>query len=1147
MSNFKFLHKEWLSLYQKLKTAEERVNLEPVSTASYCRLVLEEAMYLIYDLEHIDKPFNTELVNLMTTEEIKSIIPFSLLEGLHIVRKTGNNASHYGQRISSKDANISIRYIYDFVKWFALNYSKETPDLPALFDTDFIPKLGEKQRQLKELQEEQNKAYQLLLEQVAELEKEKEIIIAKAQESEATLEALKQQNKEAVVKLKKQKQSRLRKLSSEFTEAETRQHLIDVDLKEAGWNDLREGRELEYPVSGMPLTADNPKGNGFVDYVLWGDDGKPLAIIEAKRTTKDIEIGKHQAFLYANCLEKMHGQRPVIFYTNGYETKIWEDTFYSSPRRVYGFYTKEELQWLIQKRATIKDIRKATINTAIVNRPYQFLAIQSVAEDFVTENANGICGSKRRALLVMATGSGKTRTIAALVDVLFKNNWVKRVLFLADRNALVRQAKKNFSEYLPDLTAIDLTEEKENDTTRLVFSTYPTMMNKIDNIRNSEERFYGVGHFDLIIVDEAHRSIYNRYKAIFEYFDASIIGLTATPKDGIDHNTFELFGCSNEDPTFLYELNEAVPTYLSPYKNIDITTKFIREGIKYNELSDSEKVKYEETFADKTTGIFPEEIRANEMNKRLFNKDTINKVLDTLMEQGLKIEGGDKLGRTLIFAVNQTHAKFIVDCFLERYPEKPSGFIAMIHNEVSHAQSLIDAFCDAYQENNPQIVVSVDMMDTGIDAPRVLNLVFFKVVRSYAKFWQMIGRGTRLCPDVYGPNQPKDYFLIFDVCKNFEFFDIEKKGRETKILKPVTQQIFEDRLHLSRLLAETGEPEDIELSNSLRDVLHYAVVNLDRNRFQVAMQLRHVEEFSKRERWNNLDSNDVHIIEEFLSELPVAESINESARRFDLMMIKLQIATLMANSYKVKYQETLVEISEALSRKYTIPAVLRAKDLIEDIKRQDFFREISQKKLNEIREELRELIQYLETKNKEVIYSDILDEDIISILTEPQIVSNYGNAYRRRVESFIRENKHNLTISKLLSNQPITEKELKQLEQILFDGTERGTISDFTKEYGAEPLGKFVRSILGLEVKAAQEAFSDFLQAGNLRADQMTFIQNIITHLTKNGTIDTEMLFESPFTDINDRGLMGVFDDGDAHKVISIIEQINQNAGIAMA
>jgi type I restriction enzyme R subunit len=1144
MSNFKFLQQEWMSLYSKLKTAEERVIIEPVSAASYCRLVLEECMHLIYDLEHIEKPFNTELVNLMNEEGIKNVIPYHLREGLHIVRKTGNNAAHYGNRITSKEALISIRYIYDFTKWFALNYSKSAPELPDLFDDLKIPKLGEKQRLIREQQQEQEKVYQQLLEQVAKLQEEKESILAKAQESESTLAAFKLQTEQAVAQLKKQKQSRLKPIATEFTEAQTRQHLIDVDLKEAGWFTLTEGRDLEYPVTGMPVTADNPRGNGFVDYVLWDDNGKPLALIEAKRTTKDVEIGKHQATLYANCLEKMHGQRPIIFYTNGYETKIWEDTFYSSPRRVYGFYTKEELQWLIQKRGTIKDIRKATINTAIANRPYQFEAINRVAETFVTDGSNGLCGNKRRALLVMATGSGKTRTAAALVDVLFKNNWVKRVLFLADRNALVRQAKNNFSEYLPDLSSIDLTEEKENDTTRLVFSTYPSMMNRIDSIRNAEERFYGVGHFDLIIVDEAHRSIYNRYKAIFDYFDASVVGLTATPKDGIDHNTFELFGCSNEDPTFLYELHQAVPQYLNPYKNIDITTNFLREGIKYKDLTDKEKEKFEQTFEDKTTGLFPEEIRANAMNKWLFNKDTVNKVLDALMQNGLKIEGGDKLGRTIIFAVNQNHAKFIVDCFTERYPDKPAGFISMIHNEVSHAQSLIDAFCDKYKENNPQIAVSVDMMDTGIDAVRILNLVFFKVVRSYAKFWQMIGRGTRLCENVFGPNQPKDHFLIFDVCGNFDFFEVQKQGKETKIGKPITQQIFESRVHLSRLLTETDEEGDLELSNSLRDLLHKSITQLDKSRFQVAMNLKYVDEFSSRTRWNNLDSNDVHVLEEYLSDLPIPESINEMARRFDLMMLKLQMATLMLSGTKKKFEETLIDIAEGLSLKYTIPAVLRSKPLIESIKKQDFYKGISQKKLDSIREELRELVQYLESSNRAIIYTNLQDSEITLSFNEPDLSSNYGASYRRRVESFIRENKHQLTISKLQSNEPITAKELKVLEDILFDGDVRGTRSDFVKEFGEEPLGVFIRGIIGLDVKAAQNAFAEFLQAGSLRADQMTFIQNIITYLTKNGTIEPSMLFEPPFTDMNDQGLLGLFDDGDAHKVISIIERINENAMI---
>jgi type I restriction enzyme R subunit len=742
----------------------------------------------------------------------------------------------------------------------------------------------------------------------------------------------------------------------------------------------------------------------------------------------------------------------------------------------------------------------------------------------------------------MATGSGKTRTAAALTDILFKNNWVKRVLFLADRNALVRQAKGNFSEYLPEISAIDLTKEKENDITRLVFSTYPSMMNKIDNARTGDERFYGVGHFDLIFIDEAHRSIYNRYKAIFDYFDAPIVGLTATPKDGIDHNTFELFGCSDEDPTFLYELNQAVPTYLSPYKNIDIKTKFLREGIKYKDLSDNDKERYENTFVDRTTGLFPEEISSNAMNKWLFNRDTVNKVLDALMEHGLKIEGGDKIGRTIIFAVNQNHAKFIVDCFLERYPDKPSGFISMIHNEVSHAQSLIEAFCDKYKENLPQIAVSVDMMDTGIDAPRVLNLVFFKVVRSYAKFWQMIGRGTRLCPDVFGPDKPKEHFLIFDVCGNFDFFEAEKKKDDTLTPKPITQQIFEARLHLSRLLAETGKPEDIELANGLRDILHIAIQNLDKSRFQVAMQLRYVEQYSVRTKWNNIDAQSVHDIEEHLSELPTAESINELARRFDLMMLKLQIATLMMSGTKTKYENGLMDIAEGLSEKYTIPAVERSRALIESLKEPEFYKGVSQQKLEQIREELRELIQYLDSSGRPVFYTNITDSELTMTVSEPDMSVNYGTLYRRRVESFIRDNKHNLVISKLQSNIAVTLGELQMLENILFDGGERGTKEDYKKEFGEAPLGVFIRSIVGLDTKAAQDAFADFLKAGNLRADQMTFLQNIIDYLTKNGTIEPSMLFESPFTDLNDQGLMGVFDDGESHRIIGIVEQINGNA-----
>lgn len=1148
MSNFEFLNSEWPGVFKKMKKAEECINTDPDITGVKCRSALEQTLLHIYEAENIDLPYQPTIHTMLIEPEFKAVISSSLmLDGLFFIKKVGNAAAHTG-KVVQHDAKVATEYMFSYLKWFARIYSDIEPDTPAHFNMDFVQKVGHQQKQIKEikaqLEAEKRKELAELQALVQQLQQRNEEALEQAKQSTQALELFKKQTEEAKVALSERKIARQVVVEPPFNEAQTRKHLIDIDLKEIGWSDLREGRELEYPVKGMPINKDNPKGNGFADYVLWGDDGLPLAVIEAKRSSKDVEVGKHQAFLYAYCLEQMHGQRPIIFYTNGYETMIWDDTFYSTPRRVYGFYSKSELQWLIQQRQTRKDIRQAVINENIAGRPYQIEAIQRVAESFLIDSQDGIRGNKRSALLVMATGSGKTRTAGALVDVLFKNNWVKRVLFLADRNALVSQAKRNFGEYLPDLSAIDLTQEKENDTTRLVFSTYPSMMNRIDNVKESDERFYGVGHFDLIIIDEAHRSIYNRYKAIFDYFDAMVVGLTATPKDTIDHNTFELFGCSNEDPTFAFELEEATPLYLNPYKTMDISTEFLREGIKYKDLNEEDKAKYEETFEDKGTGLFPEEIKANNMNKWLFNKDTVNKVLDTLMNEGLKIEGGDKIGRTIIFAVNQNHAKFIVECFTNRYPELPSGFISMIHNEVSHAQSLIDDFCDHHNENNPQIAVSVDMMDTGVDAPRVLNLVFFKVVRSYAKFWQMIGRGTRLCPDLFGPGQDKDHFMIFDVCQNFDFFEVNKRGKDGATIKPITQQIFEARLQVSRLLAETGEEENLELSKKLLDLLHASIKNLDESRFQVGMHLRQVRDFSNRDRWNNLDADDVHQIEEHLAGLPTPETVNENARRFDLLILKLQLANLLMLSQEKGFHESLANIAEELSHKYTIPEVLKSKALIESMRDPDFYKNLKQVKMESIREEVRMLVQYLDKDAREPIYTDIKDSEIVATAREP--LSNYGNAviYKKRVESFVRENRHHIAISKLSSNEPITAAELGSLEEILFDGEERGTKENFTEEYGDQPLGNFIRSIIGLEEGAARKAFADFLQTGSLRADQMTFINSIIAHLTKNGTIDKSMLFEPPFTDINDQGLLGVFDDGDATKVISIIDSINGNAEV---
>lgn len=1151
MSNFDFLKPYFPDLYEKVKIAEARVFTEPKSAAHYCRMALEGAVHHIYKAERISLSYDKGLANLMRNDIFREVVPSSFKEGLYIVRKTGNAGAHYGHRIKGREVLVSIQYLFDFLKWFANIYADRQPELPGEFDKTLIPKVGERSRKMRELAEEAKREQARLQSQIEALALQLEAQKDAARQSEEALVDYKRELEQTRQQLQKRKSARRRELSSSFTERETRHHLIDLALREAGWDNLRDGHELEFPITGMPVSRDNPRGNGFCDYVLWDENGLPLALIEAKRTAVNPENGRHQAWLYANALESMTSQRPIIFYTNGYKSFLWDDTFYSLPRRVYGFYTREELRWTIQKRKTRKDLRTMTVNPDIAGRPYQMEGIQRVAESLVTTEAgNGsIRGAKRHALIVMATGAGKTRVSAAIVDMLFQANWVKRVLFLADRNALVTQAKNAFAEHLPHLSSIDLTQEKENNTTRLVFSTYPSIINKIDGERTGDARFYGVGHFDLIIIDEAHRSVYNKYGVIFEYFDALLLGLTATPRQEIDHNTYELFECSEGNPTFAYELEAAVTSgFLVPYKNINLSTRFIDDGIRYKDLSPAEKARYEEEFRDDATGLFPDEIHHTALNRWLFNENTVNQILDALMDKGLKIENGDKIGRTIIFAVNQTHADFILECFEKRYPQYPSGFMAVIHNKKSHAQSLIQAFCDPHQENLPQIAVSVDMLDTGVDAPRVLNLVFFKKVRSYAKFWQMIGRGTRLCPDVFGPGQNKEYFLIFDVGGNFEFFDEHQSGLEGTEAKPLTQRIFITRLSVARLLRDTGTEEDRLLADELIDMLHAAVSSLDLQRFDVAMKREFVDEFSERSRWNRLDEESVQRIETHLSPLPIPESINPKARQWDLMMLKLMQADLLMNDKVRTYQENILEIADELSTKYAIPQVRRSKGIIEQLRDPDFYTDLSRRKMEEIRVEIRELVQYLDEKGRVMVRTDFEDE--LNILAADEPVGDFqpflsNKMYKQQVERFIRENRNHLTISKLNTNQPITQEEIGELERILFDGDDRGTREHFREVYGDEPLGRFIRSIVGLDIQAAQEAFSDFIQSGNLSADQMKFIDSIIQHLNRNGTIDKSLLFEPPFTNMDDEGLFGVFDDDQAMKIIRLVDRINANAEVA--
>ena len=790
----------------------------------------------------------------------------------------------------------------------------------------------------------------------------------------------------------------------------------------------------------------------------------------------------------------------------------------------------------------MKEIATAPINKVIVERYYQHEAIRRVGEDFEKRKL-------RKALLVMATGTGKTRTVIALIELLQKCNWIKRVLFLADRNALLTQAGNAFKEHLPHSSPVDITKIKDDTTSRIVLSTYPTMMNCIDEAKGNSKRF-SPGHFDLIVIDEAHRSVYQKFRAIFEYFDALLLGLTATPRSEVDRNTYGLFELEKGVPTYYYELGQAVTDgFLVPPRAHSVPLKFQREGITYNELSEEEQLEYEEKFWDEENGCMPEKIDPPALNNWLFNIDTVDKVLEHLMRYGLKVEGGDRLGKTIIFAKNHNHALFIQERFDKNYPHLKGSFCRVIDNYESYAQSLIDAF--SVKASDPTIAISVDMLDTGIDVPEIVNLVFFKLVRSKTKFHQMMGRGTRLCRELFGPGQDKQVFYVFDYCQNFEFFAENPEGVEGGAQESLSKKIFKQRLNLLLQLQQPdyrGTTGDSDLRGSLENILHGEVTLMNPDNFIVRPHRRHLEKFSQREKWSALNAEDELEVRLHLAGLPAELAAeDESARRFDLIVLNLQLALLEKSGSFGRYRDKVMEIASRLEGKGTIPMVAQQMELILDLQLESYWAGITLALLEEVRLRLRELLKFFDKEEVKIFYTDF--EDTIGEHTEIY-VSGYASAeemrqYKLKVERFIRDNANHITINKLRMNRQITKQDLDELERLLFTAAAVGSRERFEQVFGhQQKLGTFIRSLVGLDREAATEAFGEFLHGTTYSANQIRFIDLVISYLTQNGIMDPGLLYEPPFTDLHSEGLDGIFGDAGATKIIHLLEEINLNAAM---
>lgn len=1159
-SNFQFLKNEFAVFYDRSVKAETLVITDPRASLFYARMALEVAVNWMYTNDaELQLPYETGLHNLLLQQEFKEQFNNKLYNELHLIKKTGNLAAH-NKPVNDVDSHITIEHLYYFAKWFAKSYASEPLEDLGLFNFDIIPKKGDDALSKKQIQKLEKKLETDISNFQEELKRKEEERRALAEANELLKKQLEiQQVQIEANKVEANTQDEVHHPRNEYY---TRKYLIDVALREAGW-DLDGVNDKEYKVQYMPK-ATNISETGYVDYVLWDDDGLPIALVEAKKTMENASKGENQAQLYADCLERMHGRRPVMYYSNGYDFFLWDDQFYKQARPVHGFYTKAELQTLMFRRSHRKDIRSMPLDTEIAGRIYQMRAIKSIAEHFAgNDKSDGkLIGTHRGALLVLATGTGKTRTSIAFSKLMLECNWAKRILFLADRTSLVDQAKRNFVKFLPEHASVNLLEEKDNPDARFAFSTYQTMMGLIDGSRNEEARFYGVGHFDLIIIDEAHRSIYKKYHAIFEYFDALFLGLTATPIARIDKNTYHIFGLPDKSPTDAYTFEEAVANkHLVPYRSIGVPTKFLREGVRYSELSDEEKEEFELEILDGEEATGNEWIPEGELYEWLFNRDTAIKTLRYVLEHGIKKRAGDELGKTIIFAKNRKHAQFLRDIFMELDKEQfGNNYVKVIAHNEPKAKEFINRFCDEEKDRLPQIAISIDMMDTGIDAPSCVNLVFYKPVKSYSKFWQMIGRGSRLRPDLFGTGKDKTHFLIFDLCQNFEFFQENPEGIEGSAQSSLTEVLFGLRLRLGEYLKSDSFKSDVVLQDfriELMNGLHHDIASLDLNRFDVKMKLEVVHEFGNdnREIWNHLSKRDIRRIEEELAPLVKPhKGDTDLARYYDKLLYTLISKRLETPNSEDFVSRLIIPISKVattsrkLLKKTTIPVVKAKEDLIKMPLEEEFWTVDGIAHLEKLRKGVRELTKYIDPIDQRYVTTDfedaILDDKIVvrDMVNEPS--EAYPSPFQNnvhRLEQLIRENENNITIARIRKGETITKEELMALESILFDGGI--TKESIEKELGTQfNMVHFIISLMGLSAEQVDAAFSQFVNDYQLNSVQIEFLDTIKKFLTANGKIEPTKLYDSPFKNYHSMGIDGVFSTQQADIIFKIVKGFNSQS-----
>ena len=1119
MTNFSFLlQKPEYALFAPACVEAEKIYASaPAMCAVGCRKALELAVKWVYAADKTMKmPYKDNLQSLIHEPSFRFAMDYNTWGKLPFIIKLGNLAVHTERSVQPGDALASLRGLFEFVQWIDYCYGADYQE--RAFDENLVPT------------EKVVVDTQKIKEQESLLD-----------EKEAEIAALRRQIEQMSAQYtagKEQHQQERAFQPEDLSEFQTRKIYIDMDLKLMGWKFAGADADVqeEYPVEGMAGVAGQM---GYCDYVLFGKDGLPLAVVEAKRTSKDPNIGRKQAVLYADCLERKFGRRPMMFTTNGFETYFWDDQT-APQRKVSGIFSKDDLQKLMNRRAERLDLMAVPIDDKITDRYYQKEAIRAVCGQI----AQGF----RKHLLVMATGTGKTRTASSLTDVLSRGKWVTNILFLADRTALVKQAKDDFKRYLPDMSLCNLCSNKDDRNARIVFSTYPTILNAIDDTKSKDGRqLFTPAHFDLIIIDESHRSIFKKYRAIFEYFDALMVGLTATPKTDVDRNTYDFFEMEHGVPTYAYDYETAVHQdhVLVPYYNYEVKTKFLEEGITYNDLSEEDKERYEDDFIE--DGQLPDFIPSADLNKFVFNETTVDIVLQDLMERGIKVAGGDRLGKTILFAQNKRHAEFILERFNKLYPQYHGTFAQRITCDDAYAQTIIDDF--KQPEKEPHIAVSVDMMDTGIDVPECVNLVFFKKVRSKAKFWQMIGRGTRLCKglacvdQIDGAYTGKRRFLIFDYCGNFEFFREHINGYESRETKTLSENIFGKQIKIAMALQESAfAGADYQSWRSeLIDTCRRQILALNPDLIAVKLRMQAVEKYKKPDALTSISEGDKGELLTQIAPLVRADEPDEFAKRFDNFMYGLILADIEQMPAFKYAKKQLCDTASLLERKASIPQIKAKLPILQEIHTDAFWDAKDILRFEYVRKELRDLIRFLDEGGGE-------SRQIVTKLTDPIIDSQEGvqleaaydfEDYRAKVNRYVNEHGNTLAIYKLTHNIPLAMGDYQELERVLT--TELGSKEDYKREFGDTPFGLLIRKIAKLDHQAAMQAFSAFINDQSLNQNQIAFVNKIIHHIELNGYMENVSELAKPPFD-KPISFIKLFDTNTRTELIKSIDQVRENA-----